>query len=69
VNIDKLAEETEGLTGADIEVLARLASMEAIKDYIKKHEKRTDKQGLGEFSITLKHFSEAFQLLKAKKIN
>ncbi len=69
VNIIKLAEETEGLTGADIEVLARLASMEAIKDYIKKHEKRTDKQGLGEFSITLKHFSEAFQMLKAKKIN
>jgi len=67
VDLKKLAQETEGLTGADIEVLVRLASMQAIKEFIKKHEKRIDKQGLKEFAVTQKHFGEAFQLLKAKK--
>jgi len=35
-----LAEETEGLTGADIEAICREASMAAIREFIKKGQKK-----------------------------
>jgi len=49
VNLDKLAEETEGYTGADIEALAREAAMLALRENIDTK------------LITSKHFDKALE--------
>ncbi len=66
VNPSVLAEETEGLTGADIEAICREASMAAIKEFIKKKAgKREKKNDYASFKISLRHFKEAIKSLKA----
>jgi len=66
VNPPVLAEETEGLTGADIEAICREASMSAIKEFIKKNAgKREKKNDYAPFKISLRHFKEAIKSLKA----
>jgi len=66
VNPSVLAEETEGLTGADIEAICREASMAAIREFIKKKAgKREKKKDDAPFKISLKHFKEAIKSLKA----
>jgi len=44
VNPSILAEETEGLTGADIEAICREASMAAIREFIKKRTKKESRK-------------------------
>ena len=62
-----LAEETEGLTGADIEAICREASMAAIREFIKKRTKKREQKNddITQFKISLKHFKEAIESLKA----
>ncbi|HLF75919.1 MAG TPA: CDC48 family AAA ATPase [Dehalococcoidia bacterium] len=38
VDLDKLASETEGFVGSDIEAVCRRASMEAIREFVESHE-------------------------------
>jgi transitional endoplasmic reticulum ATPase len=66
VNPSVLAEETEGLTGADIEAICREASMAAIREFIKKKAGKIEKKNDdATFKISLKHFKEAIKSLKA----
>jgi transitional endoplasmic reticulum ATPase len=61
-----LAEETEGLVGADIEAICREASMAAIREYIKKKVgKREKEEDYAQFKISMKYFKEAIRLQKA----
>ena len=55
VDLSRLAKETEGITGADIEFICRKSSMFAIREYI-------ENQNSG-LSISIKHFEEAMKLV------
>ena len=63
VNIDELAEKTEGYTGADIAAVCNEAVMAAIREYISKH-KEFDKEKLKQLKIKKKHFEEALKVVK-----
>jgi transitional endoplasmic reticulum ATPase len=62
VDLKILARETEGLVGSDIEAICRVASMEAIREFLEKKEKA--EQSLKEFSIKKRHFEEAIKGIK-----
>ncbi len=55
VDLSRLARDTEGITGADIEFICRKASISAIREYIE-----NQKSGI---SISIKHFEEAVKLV------
>jgi transitional endoplasmic reticulum ATPase len=61
VNLPSLAEETEGMTGSDIEVICREASMTAIREYIGAGGQESKLQ------ISKKHFDLAIKWLKDQK--
>ncbi|MFW9924430.1 MAG: CDC48 family AAA ATPase [Candidatus Thorarchaeota archaeon] len=64
VNLEELAKETEGLTGADIASIAKEAGMLAIRDFInssKDYADTLERLKKNEFSITQKYFKEALQ--------
>ena len=62
VNLDKLAELTEGYTGADIEALCNTAAMIAIQELISKYPNPEEaKKRASELKITMKHFKEAMK--------
>ncbi len=69
VNPAILAEETEGLSGADLEAICREASMAAIREFIKKKTEGKE-EGKSEyassFKISKKHFIEAIKTLKTR---
>jgi transitional endoplasmic reticulum ATPase len=52
VNIEKIAEETEGYSGADIDAICREAGIQALREDIDTKE------------ITAKHFKHAMSLVK-----
>ncbi len=58
VNLESLAEATEGLVGSDIEAISRRASMLAIREFINQEEKDFTK-----FKINARHFSEALETI------
>ena len=62
VNLDKLALETDGLTGSDIEFICRKAAMLAIRQMIDKSCHPSDENELN-VSIAENHFQEAIQLV------
>jgi len=63
VDLKRLAMETEGKTGADIEFICRKASMLAIREFIEHGFKNTDYTDKG-LKISGKHFEEAIKLVK-----
>jgi transitional endoplasmic reticulum ATPase len=65
VDIVKLAERTEGSTGADLAAIANSASIGAIKRYLKVHGKEPE-GGTGEFEVTMADFEEAIKDMKRK---
>jgi len=62
VNIEELAEKTEGYTGADIAAICNEAVMAAIREYI--NEGKFDKEKLKNIKIKKKHFEEALKVVK-----
>lgn len=56
VDLESLADETEGLVGADIEATCRQASMLAIREFVEKKPEATD---YGSFRIAKRHFAKA----------
>lgn len=69
VDLAELSRKTDGLTGADIEVAVRLASIQAIREFITRYKAKFGKQEMKTFSVSNKHFDEAIQLIKAKSHN
>ena len=63
VNIDELAEKTEGYTGADIAAVCNEAVMAAIREYIEKG-RELDKEKIKELKIHKRHFEEALRNVK-----
>ncbi len=65
VDITKLAELTEGYTGAELAAVANSASIAAIKQYVKAHGKEAE-QGAGDLTITMRDFEEAIKETRRK---
>ncbi len=59
VNIDKLMEMTEGMTGADIAALVNAAAMSAIKEHVRQ-------KGGSKLRISMRHFETALNKIKKK---
>jgi len=62
VNLDKLVEMTEGMTGADVAALVNAAAMTAIKEHVRQ------KSG-NKLRISMKHFETALNKIKKKSGN
>jgi transitional endoplasmic reticulum ATPase len=58
VSLDSLADETEGLVGADIEGLCRRAGLFAIREFIESEGKEHEPGG-SDLSVANRHFSDA----------
>jgi transitional endoplasmic reticulum ATPase len=65
VDIAKLAEMTEGYTGAELAAAANAASIAAIKQYVKAHGKDAE-TGTGDLTITMRDFEEAIKETRRK---
>lgn len=57
VNLDRLVEMTDGMTGADIAALVNAAAMTAIKEHV-------SKDGSKKLKISMKHFESAMDKVK-----
>lgn len=62
VDLKKLAKETDGRTGSDIEFVCRKASMFAIREFINLGKEDRDKKK--DFRVSRHHFEEAIKMLK-----
>jgi transitional endoplasmic reticulum ATPase len=67
VAIEKLVKETEGWSGADIAALCMEAAMSAIREYISAGGKDEEKH-VKSCTIYMKHFTEAIEKVKRKKV-
>ncbi len=65
VNIDKLVEMTEGLTGADIAAIVNAAAMTAIKEHVISSSK---KESGNKLKISMKHFEAAIAKIKTASL-
>ncbi|USZ67753.1 CDC48 family AAA ATPase [Halorussus salilacus] len=59
VDLDDLAEETEGFVGADIEALAREASLAASREFIHSVDREEIAESVGNVRISREHFETA----------
>ena len=59
VDLDELAADTDGYVGADIEAVAREASMAATREFINSVDPEEATQSVGNVRITREHFEEA----------
>jgi len=66
VDLTKLADMTEGYTGADLASVANAAVIGAIKQYVKVHGKAAEGESAG-LSVSMKDFEDAIEKLKRKK--
>jgi transitional endoplasmic reticulum ATPase len=64
VSLQKLAAETEGYMGSDIEAVCREATMLAIRKYIKNHEERETSEKSPKFHVTMEDFEQAIKRIK-----
>ncbi|MDG5775902.1 CDC48 family AAA ATPase [Haloarculaceae archaeon H-GB2-1] len=61
VDIDELASRTEGYVGADIEAVAREASMAASREFIKSVDPEEVTESVGNVRVNMEHFEQALQ--------
>ena len=61
VDLDQLADETEGYVGADIEAVCREASMAATREFINSVSADEAAQSVGNVRVTQEHFEEALR--------
>lgn len=66
VVLDKLADATDGFTGADIAAICNVAAIAAIRDHINIHKEKADEK-TKQLSISMQHFEEAIQKIKGKQ--
>jgi len=67
VNLEQLSKITDKYTGAEIEAIARRASMLAIREFLNKLKGKPTKKDIEEFSIKNKHFEEAMKLIASRR--
>ncbi len=61
IDTDWLADESEGLVGADIEAVCKEASMLAMRDFVANNPEEGLEDRVGEFSVHKKHFENALE--------
>ncbi len=61
IDIENLAERTEGYTGSDIEALCREASMNSIRDFVESVSPEEFEESVGNVRITLEDFEKALK--------
>ena len=66
VNLDKLADMTEGYTGADLAAVANAAVLVAVKEYVKTNEKEADQES-GTISISMHYLEEAVRKIRGRR--
>ena len=66
VDLKLLAQNTEGLVGADIESICRKASMLTIREFLDNQKDKNPKD-YGKFKIAGKHFNQAMKMVKENK--
>jgi transitional endoplasmic reticulum ATPase len=66
VNIDWLADNTDGFTGADIASISSAAVMLALRDHVSKYQdpKEAEKSAKEELKISMRHFEEAMKKIR-----
>jgi transitional endoplasmic reticulum ATPase len=66
VNIDWLADNTDGFTGADIASISSAAVMLALRDHVSKYQdpKEAEKSAKEELKINMRHFEEAMKKIR-----
>ncbi|ELK54989.1 cell division control protein 48 [Haloferax sp. BAB-2207] len=65
VDLDKIASKTDGYVGADLEALAREASMNASREFIRSVEKEEIGESVGNVRVTMDHFEDALDEIGA----
>ncbi|QHS16297.1 CDC48 family AAA ATPase [Halopenitus persicus] len=61
VDLDELARRTEGYVGADIEAVAREASMNASREFIASVDREEVGESVGNVRVTMAHFEDALE--------
>jgi len=64
VDLTKLAKESNGRTGSDIEFVCRKASMLAVREYIERNSAENKATLEGELKVSRQHFDQALKMLK-----
>ncbi|MCD6467692.1 MAG: AAA family ATPase, partial [Thermoplasmata archaeon] len=64
VDIDELAEKTEGYTGADIAAVCNEAVMTAIREHINKGNGKIKKEDFKKIKVEKRHFEKALKKVK-----
>jgi transitional endoplasmic reticulum ATPase len=65
VNVEQLADHTEGYTGADIASLSSAAVMLAVREYVSKYkDKKEADNRVKELKIQMRHFEEAMKKIR-----
>jgi transitional endoplasmic reticulum ATPase len=64
VNLDKLVEMTDGMTGADIAAMVNAAAMSAIKEHISNNNNNSKKKTDEKLKISMRHFEAALDKIK-----
>jgi len=68
VNIEKLSEATDGMSGADVAAIANTAVSLVIHEYLDKHPEIKDMdKNSEEAKVTMKHFEEAVKKVRDQK--
>ncbi|HEY9385890.1 MAG TPA: hypothetical protein VIP70_02535, partial [Nitrososphaeraceae archaeon] len=66
VNIDWVADNTDGFTGADIASISSAAVMLALRDHVSKYQdpKEAEKSAKEGLKVTMRHFEEAMKKIR-----
>jgi transitional endoplasmic reticulum ATPase len=68
VNLEKIAEITDGMSGADVAAIANTAVSIVIHEYLDKHPTKEElEKSSGDARVTMKHFEEAVKKVRAQK--
>jgi transitional endoplasmic reticulum ATPase len=67
VSLQKLVEETEGCTGADIEAVCREATMRTIRRFLNNGTKQKTRQKPPKLEVTMEDLQEAIKKMKERK--
>jgi len=62
--LTKLAKESDGSTGSDIELVCRKASMLAVREYIERNSAQNKVALEGSLEVSRQHFDQALKILK-----
>ncbi|WP_100182779.1 CDC48 family AAA ATPase [Candidatus Nitrosotenuis aquarius] len=68
VNLDKIAEITDGMSGADVAAIANTAVSIVIHEYLDKHPTKEElEKASTDAKVTMRHFEEAVKKVKTQK--